>query len=155
MIRRKKTDRKVDVLQENGTLNPSSADVCDPVFLDSKFFDSRDLLQVKYEMLRRVRLEGKSVSETSAAFGMSRPTYYRTRESFEQGGLAGLLSEKRGPRGAHKLTKEVMDFIEQERSKDGRIGAEVISDLVAQRFGLSVHPRTIERGLAGLEKKRR
>jgi transposase len=128
-------------------------DLHPPAFLDSKFFDSRDLLQVKYEMLRRVLLEGQSVSETSAEFGMSRPTYYRARESFEQGGLAGLLSEKRGPRGAHKLTEEVMNFVEQEITKEGRLGASVLAERVEQRFGLSVHPRSIERSLAGLEKK--
>src|SRR4051812_49751372 len=35
-----------------GTLNPRADDVRDPAFVDSEFFDPRDLVQVKYEMLR-------------------------------------------------------------------------------------------------------
>jgi hypothetical protein len=34
----------------------------------------RDLVQVKYEMLRRVRVDGHSVSQSATGFGLSRPS---------------------------------------------------------------------------------
>src|SRR5882724_6576498 len=78
MIRRHpKPDPKQRALQESGTANPHAQDVQDPAFVDSDFFDPRDLIQVKYEMLRRVRTEGQSVAKATSLFGMSRPTFYK------------------------------------------------------------------------------
>src|SRR6266853_618353 len=78
MIRRPpKADPKQRSLEESGTANPHAQDVRDPAFIDSDFFDPRDLIQVKYEMLRRVRTEGQSIPKASAMFGMSRPTFYK------------------------------------------------------------------------------
>ena len=147
-------DTKLQALQQQGTLNPRSEDVRDELFLQNGFFDPRDLVQVKYEMLRRVRHEGLPVSRASAAFGLSRPAYYQARFTFEQEGLPGLTPKKRGPRGGHKLTEEVIEFVAQERTKDDSIGASVLARLVARRFGVKVHSRSVERALARLKKKR-
>jgi transposase len=75
-------------------------------------------MQVKYEMLRRVRLEGYTVTQAAAAFGFSRLSLYQARAAFEKRGGAGLVPRKRGPHGPHKLTGEVMRFLEQARAKD-------------------------------------
>ena len=48
---------KADILREEGTLNPAPEKVRDPKFQQSEFFDPRDVVQVKYEMLRRVSVE--------------------------------------------------------------------------------------------------
>ena len=113
MIRRPtKVDPKLRSLQESGTANPHAQDVRDPAFVDSDFFDPRDLIQVKYEMLRRVRTDGQSIAKASAQFSVSRPTFYKARSDFDRSGLVGLLPAKRGPRGAHKITPEVARFIE-------------------------------------------
>jgi len=99
MIRRPpKADPKQRSLEASGTANPHAQDVRDPAFIDSDFFDPRDLIQVKYEMLRRVRSEGQSVAKASAMFGVSRPTFYKARSDFDRRGLVGLLPAKRGPR---------------------------------------------------------
>jgi hypothetical protein len=50
-------DKKLESLRAQGTLNPHPQDVSHPVFQDNEFFDARDLVQVKYEMLRQVRVE--------------------------------------------------------------------------------------------------
>ena len=114
MIRRPtKVDPKLRSLQESGTANPHAQDVRDPAFVDSDFFDPRDLIQVKYEMLRRVRTDGQSIAKASAQFGVSRPTFYKARSDFDRSGLVGLLPGKRGPRGARKITPEVARFIEE------------------------------------------
>src|ERR1700757_224830 len=114
MIRRPpKTDPKQRSLEESGTANPHAQDVRDPAFTDSDFFDPRDLVQVRYEMLRRVQTEGQSVAKASALFGVSRPTFYKAKSAFDRAGLVGLLPAKRGPRGPHKVTPEVARFIEE------------------------------------------
>ena len=56
-------DSKGESLRQQGVLNPHPQKVADPLFLRGEFFDPRDLVQVKYEMLRRVRVEGASVTE--------------------------------------------------------------------------------------------
>jgi len=146
---------KLGILQQHGTLNPRPQDVLDPLFQDSHFFDPNDVLQVKYEMLRRVQIEGMPVHEAAAAFGFSRPSFYHAQAAFQQGGLTGLLPQKPGPRRAHKLTAEVVDFVEQAWAAQPALPAQEMAQVVKQHFGLSVHPRSIERSLLQRKKKRR
>ena len=84
----------------------------DELFVTTEFFDPNDLLQVKYEMVRRVRDEGQPISHAARVFGFSRPTVYQALSAFEQGGLAALLPQRPGPRRAHKLSEEVVDFLD-------------------------------------------
>jgi len=148
-------NRKQEALREQRTLNPHPERVVDRLFLEHDFFDPCDLLQVKYEMLRRVRLEGRSLSESARAFGFSRPSFYKARSAFEAGGLSGLLPRRRGPKGRHKLRREVMDFLEREMASDPSLRGRALSQRVEERFGLRVHPRSIERALARRQKKRK
>src|SRR6266702_2103531 len=70
-------DPKVTALRETRCLNPHPEQVTDEAFLSADFFDARDAVQVKYEMVRRVRVDGAPVTATAAAFGYSRPSYYQ------------------------------------------------------------------------------
>jgi transposase len=146
---------KRDSLRQQGTLHPHPESVADPLFQHSEFFDPEDLLQVKYEMVRRVQVDKQSVSDTAAAFGVSRPTLYQAQSDFVESGLFGLIPKKRGPRRAHKLTGEVLDFLRQAHSAEPHSGTRELAAAVQQRFGLTVHPRSIQRALARKEKKRR
>ncbi|MCL4797510.1 MAG: helix-turn-helix domain-containing protein [Bryobacteraceae bacterium] len=148
-------DPKLKTLQQQGALNPRPGDVTDDLFAEGGFFDSRDLVQVKYEMLRRVQADGQSISDTSAAFGLSRPSFYQARLAFEQDGLAGLVPHKRGPKQAHKLTEEVMQFIVGIREREPSVRPPELARLIRERFGTTVHPRSIERSLLRHQKKRR
>ena len=148
-------DPKLRTLQQQGALNPRPKAVRDELFLQDDFFDSRDLVQVKYEMLRRVRSEGQSVTEAAANFGFSRPSFYQAQSAFEQDGLAGLVPQKRGPKQAHKLTDEVLTFIGEVRQKEPSIRLPDLVKQIEQRFGTTVHPRSIERSLLRHQKKRR
>ena len=147
-------DAKLAALREHGTFNPHPEAVTDELFRTHEWFDPRDLVQVKYEMLRRVRLEGQTVTRAAAAFGFSRLSFYQARAAFEEGGLAGLVPKKRGPHGPHKLTGEVMAFVEQARAGEPSVPASEMARLVSKRFRVRIHPRTIERALARREKKR-
>jgi transposase len=139
---------KVRALLEEGTLNPAPDKVHDPKFQDSEFFDPRDVVQVKYEMLRRVSIENASVANTTEEYGVSRPTYYQTKASFDEAGIAGLVPKKRGPHGPHKLQGEVLAFIQKQVITGKPIRARELAKLVREKFDLDVHPRTIERALA-------
>ena len=146
---------KADALREEGALNPSPEKVRDPRFQEGEFFDPRDIVQVKYEMLRRVRVENASVTHVAEEYGVSRPTYYEARAGFEEVGIAGLVPKKRGPRGRHKLKAEVLAFLERQLVPGQPIRARELAKLVRQEFHLDVHPRTIERVLGGKKNRRR
>ena len=150
-----KPDRKLKALEESGTANPHPDGIQDPAFVGSDFFDPRDLVQVRYEMLRRVRTEGQSVADAAARFGVSRPTFYKAQTDFDRRGLVGLLPVKRGPHGPHKITDEVMGFIDEVRAKEEGVDVQALAERIQSRFGLVVHRRTVERALARSKKKLR
>lgn len=124
-----------------------------PWFAADGFFDARDLVQVKYEMLRQVRLDGARKADAAALFGVSRPTFYQAETAFAAQGLAGLLPRPRGPRSPHKLTPEVMAFIETKRRNAPPPSARALAQLIQAELGLTVHPRSIERALARKKKR--
>lgn len=145
---------KQALLKKQGTLNAHPQLVTDPLFQAREFFDSSDLVQVKYEMLRRVKVDKQPVSQSAAAFGFSRPTYYQAEAVFDQQGLFGLVPQKRGPRRAHKLTPEVIEFVRELRNGNPDISTSELASAIKQRFQLTVHRRTMERAWARQEKKR-
>jgi hypothetical protein len=155
MTARRRPDPKTEALRQRGALNPHPQGVRDPLFQEGPFFDPRDLVQLKYEMLRRVRVDGESVTGATDAFGLSRPSFYKAWADFAREGLPGLLPRKRGPRGGHKLTDDVMSFVEEQLSAAPSLGPAALAAQVEERFSLRVHPRSIERALARREKKRR
>lgn len=155
MTKPERSDGKARALEERGVLNPRPEAVTDERFRTEGFFDARDLMQVKYEMVRRVAVEGATVTEAADGFGFSRPTFYQARRALEEEGLPGLLPKRPGPKGAHKLTEDVMAFVDDVCERDPAVDSEALSERVGERFGLSVHPRSIERALDRREKKRR
>jgi transposase len=144
---------KRQTLRRQGTLNPHPETVAFPLFHSSDFFDPDDLVQVKYEMLRQVHADKRSVSESADAFGLSRPSFYQAQADFQQDGLFGLLPHKRGPQGGHKLTTEVMEFVAQQRTADASLTAQQLAESVRKRFQVQVHPRSIQRQLLRQKKR--
>lgn len=147
-------DPKLLALQRRGVLHPHPERVRDELFSGDTFFDRRDLVQVKYEMLRRVRVDGLSVREAAGAAGLSRPTFYAARDALEREGLLGLLPAKKGPRRAHKLTDEVLDLVERWQEEDPSLDMADLAALLRERRELQVHPRSIDRALARRRSKR-
>jgi transposase len=150
---RRTIDPKAEVLRRQGALHPNPRAVRDEAFRQEEFFDPRDLVQVRYEMLRRHQVDGDTVTEVATAFGVSRQAYYMTEAAFEEKGVAGLLPRRRGPRRAHKCTDEILDFAEQWRADSS--AEKDVSKAVQKRFGVSIHPRSIARALSRRKKKRR
>ncbi len=132
---------RLRALTEAGLLHPNPDGVFATLFAGgSGFFLPADKVQVKYEMLRARLVDGLPVTEAAAAHGYSRAAFYLVAAAFDQSGMAGLVDERRGRRGPIKLRPEIVDFIRAE----GGSGA-LIAEQVADRFGVQLHRRTIER----------
>ena len=145
---------KESALRRHHALNPRPQAVHDPAFTaGNPFFDPHDLVQVKYEMLRRVRQEGETVSQAAANFGFSRPSFYATQAVFESAGLAGLVPQRPGPKRAHKLSKEVVDRLEEALKADPSLDSAQLAQLLDEELGLRVHRRSVERALSRRLKK--
>ena len=151
----KSTEAKGQALREHGAFNSHWQNVTDPLFQDDTFFDRRDLVQVKYEMLRQVQTDQAPVARAAKVFGFSRPTFYEAQRAFQKGGLPALRRRRSGPRKAHKLSARVLQFLVEQKARDPAGHSTDLAKLVKKRFGLSVHPRTIERGLQRRQKKGR
>ena len=152
---KKRTDPKEEALRADRALNPRPEAVTATEFSTSEFFDARDLVQVKYEMLRRVQRDGSTVSEAAATFGFSRPSFYEAKSAYEQAGIPGLLSKRPGPRRAHKLSVAVVERLAEALAGDPSLSSADLVDLVIAEFGIRVHPRSIERALARRPKDQR
>jgi transposase len=155
MARRNQPDQKILELKRTGTVNPHPEAITDRLFQENPFFDPRDLLQVRYEMLRRHTAENVSILDAAAAFGVSRPTFYQAQAAFNQSGLAGLLPGPRGPKGGHKVTDEVLDYVKTLRAEDPSLTTVQCVQAVQQRFGITIHRRSLERALSKKKPLRR
>ncbi|WP_239396991.1 helix-turn-helix domain-containing protein [Frankia sp. CiP3] len=140
-------DAKLAALTEARAVHRRADEVSDPSFAGSDFFDARDAVQVKYEMVRRATTGEVSVSAAAAAFGFSRQSYYQAAAALDAAGLPGLLPGKPGPRGPRKLTGEVVDHLLGLREADPSLSPAALAAAVETRFGVRVHPRSVERAL--------
>ena len=148
-------DAKTQALREAGALHPHPEAVRDDAFLSHPFFDPRDRVQVKYEMVRRHRVDGRPVTEVAARFGVSRQTFYQTAAAFEAHGIPGLVPKRPGPKHAHKCTDAVVDYVERWRAGEDVQPDEPLTAAVARRFGISIHARSLDRAVARRKKKPR
>jgi len=150
----KRSAKKKKNLTQSGTLNPNAEKVTDELFQDEGFFDQFDLLQVKYEMLRRVEKDNQTISNAAKTFGFSRRHFYEIQKQYVTGGIFGLMPEKRGPKSAHKIDDAVMKFILESIDGNSTLKAHALSVLVEKQFQLKVHPRSIERAITRKKKEK-
>ena len=144
---KRRQDPKEEALRAARALNPRPEAVRDAGFANSEFLDARDLVQVRYEMVRRVRIDGEPVSGAAGDFGFSRPSWYSAAAAIDEGGLPGLLRARPGPRRAHKLSEEVVAFLTTTLEGDPGLRAGELARRVEESFRVRVHPRSIERAL--------
>ncbi len=145
---------KKEVLRKAKALNPNPNKVRDSLFLENEFFDAHDIIQVKYEMLRRQQTDNRTVQEIARSFGLSKVTYYEARRAFEELGIYGLQPKKRGPKQRHKLTPELVEYVTLKKKQDSTLRSEDLLALIREKFDTSIHRRTLERGLSEKKKGR-
>lgn len=148
------TDAKKVALRAANALHPHPGAVRDEAFLRGDFFDPDDLVQVKYEMLRRHRLDQKPAAQVARTFGTSRQAFYSAKILFDSQGIPGLIPKRRGPRQAHKCTDDVLDFSKQWRVEHKAEGSRGLAEAIEQHFGIVLNPRSVDRALARRKKKR-
>jgi len=105
------------------------------------FFFALDKVQVKYEMLRAHLVDDAAVVDAASQHGYSRAAFYLVADAFDEEGMLGLLDDKRGRHGPLKVTPEINAYV---RSAQQLSGA-ALSREVAERFGVVLHRRTLER----------
>ncbi len=138
---------KRQALEAAGTFNPRFAQVRHDLFQASAFFDPQDLLQLKYEAVRAIRVEGRPIARAAVEFGLSRPTLYQAQRHFLSQGLEGLFPHKRGPKGAHKLTAAVRAQLQAWTTAEPQLTAHDLARRLRQQLRVKLHPRTIEKTL--------
>ena len=146
---------KYQNLKKAGLFNPYQERVKDHLFLEyTNFFDPCDNLQIRYEMLRSHLIDNDSVVEICRRFGLSRQSFYTLQEKFKAEGTAGLLPKRPGPQGPSKLTLEVLKFVVQCLHAGQKISILEIRSQILQKFGVSLHRRTIEKLCKDLKQKK-
>ena len=138
---------KDEQLIENGCFNSNHANVTAGIFGSSPFFDKKDVIQVKYEMVRAAAGGEGSVTEIAGAYGYSRKSFYQISRAFEAGGLCALVPKKTGPKGPTKLSAEALEFIATFFNEHNGAKARQVSVALESEKGIKVHPRTIARNL--------
>jgi len=108
---------------------------------DNAFFFPLDKVQVKYEMLRAHLLDRVPVVRAADEHGYSRAAFYLVVEAFEEEGMKGLLDDKRGRRGPLKVTPAILELVRADPDLSGAKLARAVAD----RFGVVLHRRTLER----------
>jgi transposase len=146
---------KAKLLNKKGCLNTKPQQVKDEIFEKYDFFDPRDLIQVKYEMIRKVKKEEWTVERASKIFGFSRPSFYDAQRAFESGGIPGLIPKKRGPKHPHKLNEDVIIYLEECIEQDHKLKPTELLSLLEERFDLVVDVRSIQRALAKVKVKKK
>ena len=155
MMRKCNPDPKEEYLRLKGSLHPHPEKIRDELFLTKEFFDPRDFVQVKYEMLRRHHTDNVSISKVVKQFGTNRVTFYQTAAKYEREGIPGLIPKTRGPKGSHKCTREIIQFVQERHTQIPEITWEALLREINEKFGVILHQRTVERGLARYGKKGR
>ncbi|MFN2506946.1 MAG: helix-turn-helix domain-containing protein [Acidimicrobiales bacterium] len=136
-------EQRRQVLESLGLVHPRPQAVSAPLFVSGDpFFLSEDKLQVKYEMLRAHVVDGWTVTAAAEGHGYSRASFYVVAAAFDAAGMAGLFDERPGRRGPLKLTEEVAAFV---GGADPALSGAEVARQVEQRFGVSLHRRTVER----------
>ncbi len=120
------------------------------VFLDGTaiaIYDCQDRLAETATVAMLAKAGVASQVALAEAFGRHPNTVWRSVRRLEQGGMASVLPAKRGPKGPHKVTPEVLALVEA-RAELGRV---TLQRLVAERTGI----RLSSQHLSELQKRSR
>lgn len=133
---------RIRALTEAGLVHPHAEAVAAPLFAGGGFFLAVDKVQVKYEMLRAHLVDGITVTDAAAGHGYSRAGFYLVAAAFDRDGMTGLLDDKRGRQGPVKLTAAIAEFL---HSAPASASGAALAEEIADRFGVRLHRRTVER----------
>jgi len=139
------TNSKKKFLEQEGILNPKPERVSHPLFETLGFFDSSDLPQVRYEMIRTARVERHSVAKACNLFGFSREYFYKLERAFMARGYVALLGSTMGRRPIIALNQEVVNFIVHRKIEEPKVSGENLRQEIQRIYNVQCSCRTVER----------
>lgn len=147
---------KNEFLEKEGLLNKKPERVSHSLFKSNEFFDPLDLLQVRYEMLRSVNVDGCSVVSACRTFGFSREYYYKMGRMFSERGFVGLFGAPSGRRPLIALNQELINFIIHKKLEKPKLSGDNICKQIKKIYHVECSTRTVERIIEkfGFGKKR-
>jgi len=145
------TAKKLQALRQGGTLNPAPEKVRHPLFASPSFSTPT--------ICFRLNTSCCAPSSRRAFAGRSRrgvwpfaAHVYEAQAHFKAKGLEGLLPEEARPKHPHKVDAEVMKVVQRWQAEESALDAVELAARVKQRWGITVHPRTVEKALADRQK---
>ena len=136
---------KTEILIANGTYYKRYLSVKKQGFNVGGFYDPRDIVQVKYEMIREAQDSGRTIRDVAEDFGFSRTAYYAIKEDFDANGMLAFIPEKKGPRRQYKLTEQLREFVDEYAAGHPKArAAEIVGAIMSER-GVEISKRTVER----------
>lgn len=108
------------------------------------FFDPKDIVQVKYELLRRCEVNGRDVAATCLNFGFSRTTYYKVQQAFFSGGIPALMGKPRGRLKPIKVTDVVRGHLIAEKARNPKLSAREMVAILKERYHVQLTERMIQ-----------
>ena len=108
------------------------------------FFDPKDIVQVKYELLRTCQVERRDVASACLDFGFSRTTYYKVQQAFLEGGLPALMGRPRGRLKPIKVTDVVRGYLIAEKAKNSKLSAREMVETLKKRYHVQLSERMIQ-----------
>jgi len=154
MAKLKKPDQKILELKRTGTLNPYPDSVSDSLFQENPFFDPKDLLQVRYEMLRRHSVEGISIVDVATRFGVFAP------DCLSGPGCIPANGPERPASQAPRSQRRAQTIFRGSRVCAGASNRRAHFDdgglcpSCSGKVGIRIHRRSLERALASKKKPR-
>lgn len=149
-------EEKIKFLKKEGLLNQKPDRISHSLFKIHDFFDPLDLLQVRYEMLRSVKVDGYPVAKVCRTFGFSREYYYKLWRMFLERGFVGLLGAPQGRRPLIALNQELVNFIIHKKLENPKLPSKKICKQIINIYHIECSTRTVERIIEkfGFGKKR-
>lgn len=134
-----------DFLQRAHCIHPAPEKVHDKRFQEEdSFFDPKDIVQVKYELLRSCIVEASDVASTCVRFGFSRTTYYKVYEAFLHGGIPYLMGRPRGRPQPIKVNELVLGYLIAEKAMNPKLSASKMVTGVMNRYNVQISVRMIQ-----------
>ena len=113
-----------------------------------------DAVTSRLLMLIEGQCEGLGPALAAQKYGLSRQRYYQVQKQFQENGVLGLVSQKRGPKSNSVRTDEVERQVIRHRFLDPDASVDVIAQKLRQS-GFEISTRSVERVIEkyGLQKK--
>ena len=141
-------DPKEAALAAARCLNPHPEQVSDPEFLASEFFDARDVVQVKYEMVRKVKAAAPRSPRPPRRSGTPGRRTTRRPPRWSAPGWRGWSRPGPGRAAPTSSPRRSCAWAEEQLAADPGAAPGAAGRPIEESFGVRVHPRSVERALA-------